>query len=117
MNEPLAYCGLDCSTCDALIATRSNDDALRARTAAEWTRLFGHEFKPADINCTGCRSAGIHVEFCEKQCEVRKCARGRGVQNCGLCPDFACATLTAHFQYVPPEAKTRLEAIRAGRKP
>ena len=31
MNEYIAYCGLDCETCEARLATVNNDDALRRR--------------------------------------------------------------------------------------
>ena len=34
MNQLIAYCGLNCGTCDARIATVRNDDALREKTAA-----------------------------------------------------------------------------------
>ena len=29
MNEYIAYCGLNCETCEARIATVNHDDALR----------------------------------------------------------------------------------------
>ena len=41
MNELTAFCGLDCGTCDARIATLTDDDALRERTAELWTKLNG----------------------------------------------------------------------------
>ena len=31
MNEYIAYCGLDCETCEARQATVNNDDELRIR--------------------------------------------------------------------------------------
>ena len=34
MNQPIGCCGLDCETCDARIATITNDNALREKTAA-----------------------------------------------------------------------------------
>ena len=39
MNQLTGCCGLDCEACDARIATITNDDALRERTAALWTQL------------------------------------------------------------------------------
>ena len=56
MPELLACCGIDCNACPALIATRTNDAALRAKTAAEWSKSFGHDFKPEQVNCSGCTS-------------------------------------------------------------
>ena len=37
MNQLTGCCGLDCEACDARIATITNDDALREKTAALWT--------------------------------------------------------------------------------
>lgn len=115
MSELIAYCGLDCNACNAFVATRDNDAALRTKTAADWSKMFGHEFKPADINCTGCAGNGRHVAFCA-MCAVRKCARDHKVTNCGTCDDYGCATLTAHFEQMPPDAKARLESIRNRRR-
>ena len=39
MNDLIGCCGLDCETCDARIATLTNDNVLREKTAA--LRLFG----------------------------------------------------------------------------
>lgn len=110
MPELLAYCGIDCGACPALIATRTNDDALRRKIAAEWSQSFGHDLKPEQINCTGCTSEGAHINYCA-MCEIRKCARGRQLANCALCADYGCATL-AGFLKNAPEAKARLEALR-----
>lgn len=33
MKNLIAICGLDCETCDARIATITDDDALREKTA------------------------------------------------------------------------------------
>ena len=113
MSEMLGYCGIDCAVCPALIATRTNDDALRAKTAAEWSKSYGHDFKPEQVNCTGCASDGAHIGYCS-MCEVRKCASSRKLENCAFCADYGCATL-AGFHKTAPEAKAHLDAIRAGR--
>ncbi len=115
MPEVLAYCGIDCAACPALIAARTNDDALRRKTAAEWSKSFGHDFKPEEVNCTGCTNAGAHITYCDSMCEIRKCARGRGLATCAACPEYACTTL-AGFLKGAPEAKARLEKSRAGRR-
>ena len=33
MNKMISVCGLDCEKCDAFIATKNNDQALREKTA------------------------------------------------------------------------------------
>ncbi len=113
MPELLAYCGIDCETCPALVATRTNDAALRAKTAAEWSKSFGHDFKPEEINCTGCAGDGMHIGYCS-MCEIRKCARGSTVATCAECADYGCVTL-ANFHKNAPEAKARLDAVHARR--
>ena len=55
MNQLIGCCGLDCEKCDARIATLTNDNALREKTAALWTKLNGVTILPEMINCTGCR--------------------------------------------------------------
>ena len=40
-NQLTGCCGLDCEKCDARIATLTNDNALREKTAALWTKLNG----------------------------------------------------------------------------
>jgi len=105
MPEMVACCGIDCDACPALIAARTNDAALRAKTAAEWSKSYGHDFKPEEIDCTGCTTeAGPHVIYCESMCEIRKCARGRKVSTCADCGDYSCKTLS-DFQKKAPEAQ------------
>lgn len=58
MNKLIGCCGLDCEKCDARIATIANDNALREKTAALWTKLNGVMITPEMINCTGCRIEG-----------------------------------------------------------
>ena len=58
----------DCETCDARIATLTNDNALREKTAALWTKLNGVTITPEMINCTGCRVMGAKTPFCDKLC-------------------------------------------------
>ncbi len=113
MPPLIAYCGIDCEACPAQIATRTNDAALRAKTAAEWSKSFGHDFKSEQVNCGGCAASGPHLGYCD-MCEIRKCATARKLRNCALCTDYGCATL-AGFHKNAPEAKSRLDAIRAGK--
>ena len=63
MNQYIAYCGLDCETCDARIATINNDDALREKVAGLWSELNGVQIMPEMINCTGCRIEGVKTPY------------------------------------------------------
>ena len=82
MNQLIACCGLDCESCDARIATLTNNNALRAKTAALWTKLNGVTITPEMINCTGCRVDGAKTPFCDKLCSVHNCVREKRLDTC-----------------------------------
>lgn len=107
----LGYSGLDCEQCEAFIATRNNDDALRVRVAEEWARSYNVPIKPEHINCTACQSAGVKTYYCDQLCEVRKCATGKPVGACAECSDYPCPVLNDVFR-AAPHAKTRLDVRR-----
>ena len=74
-NQLIGCCGLDCEKCDARIATIANDNTLREKTAALWTKLNGVTILPETINCTGCRIEGAKTPFCDKLCPVHNCVQ------------------------------------------
>ena len=88
MNEYIAYCGLDCETCEARLATVNKDDALRQRVAREWSELNGVEITAEMIYCSGCRIPGVKTPFCESLCPIRQCAMEKQVETCGSCPEM-----------------------------
>ena len=93
-NQRIGCCGLDCETCDARIATITNDNALREKTAALWTKLNGVTITPDMINCTGCRIEGAKTLFCDKLCPVHNCVREKGLDTCAGCTEMdGCLTL------------------------
>ena len=93
-NRLIGCCGPDCKTCDAGIATLTNDNDLREKTAALWTKLNGVTIMPEMINCTGCRIEGAKTPFCDKLCPVHNCVREKGVDTCADCPQIdGCPTL------------------------
>ena len=90
----IAYCGLDCNKCDAYIATKNNDQALREKTAELWSKLNNTPILPEQINCEGCRVDGIKTVFCEKLCQIRQCAMKKGMGTCGDCSELGkCQTV------------------------
>ena len=107
----IGYCGLDCDKCEAFIATRDNDNALRVRVAEEWAKLYHAPIKPEHINCTGCKSAGVKTYYCDQLCEIKKCATRKSISTCAECPDYACAVLT-HVLEMVPQAKRTLDGLR-----
>lgn len=106
----IAYCGLDCYQCEAFIATRNNDDALRVKVAEEWARLYNVPITPEHINCTGCKSTSV-TYYCDQLCEVRKCAAGKSIGTCAECSDYPCSTLD-QILAIAPQAKMTLDALR-----
>ena len=94
MRDTIAYCGLDCEKCDAYIATKNNDQALREKTAKAWAELYNSPILPEHINCEGCRIDGIKMIYCDKMCGIRKCAMKKGFTTCGDCPELeTCQTV------------------------
>jgi hypothetical protein len=111
----LAMCGLDCAACPAFIAHSTGDQALRVKTAAEWSKQFGVALEPEDINCVGCLNVeGVHIGHCS-DCEIRKCGLSHKVKNCALCDDYPCDRIASFIANVPP-AKANLEEIRRARQ-
>ena len=113
MKNYIAYCGLDCETCEARIATIHNDDALREKVAGLWSELNGVEITPEMINCTGCRISGVKTPFCESICLIRQCARSRQMETCGSCSEMeTCRKLGAIIEN-NADALKRLKADQA----
>ena len=89
MKDYIAYCGLDCETCEAHIATVNNDDDLRIKVAKEWSELNGVEITPEMINCAGCRIEGVKTPFCDSLCPIRQCALSKDIETCGACSEMS----------------------------
>lgn len=71
MKKYIAYCGLDCETCEARLATANNDEALRREVAKKWSELNGVQITPEMINCNGCRIDGVKSPYCSSLCPIR----------------------------------------------
>ena len=85
MKDLIAYCGLDCETCEARLATIHNDVALRKTVAKKWSEWNQAEITPDMINCMGCRVEGVKTPYCDTLCPIRQCAMGKGHETCGNC--------------------------------
>lgn len=112
MSDMTACCGILCSKCDAFIATSSDDDAKRAKTAELWSKQYGMAVKPEEINCDGCRPDSSRLFSHCQVCEIRKCARDKAVANCAHCDDYACEKLEGFFKMVP-DAREKLDTIKS----
>jgi hypothetical protein len=110
MTDLRAYCGLDCSVCDAYNAHQFDDQARREATAKKWSEMYKADIKPEDINCTGCKSESeVKFRHCS-ECAVRSCATGRGLGNCGRCEEYPCERIKPIIEAVP-DAKAFLEGL------
>lgn len=105
----IAYCGLDCETCEARLATINNDDALREKVAKNWGEMNQMEFKKEWINCEGCRIDGIKTMFCDSMCEIRQCALGKGFETCKDCAEMKECSKLKMITDNSEEAKANLE--------
>jgi hypothetical protein len=115
MERLVAFCGLICTECPAYLATQADDDAARARVAAEWTEAYGLAgLTVTDVNCDGCSARSRLSNFCY-ECPIRKCAQERTRSNCAHCEEYErCEHLNGFFT-VAPEAKIQLDRIRGAR--
>jgi hypothetical protein len=111
-EKMIAYCGLVCTECPALLATQANDAAAAQKIAAEWSAAYHADVKVEHVWCDGCLVAGKKCAHCG-ECEIRACARERGVESCAKCADYACAALEGFFK-MAPMARASLEALRRG---
>lgn len=114
MKTYIAFCGLDCETCEARLATVNEDEALRQKVAKEWSDLNGVEITPEMIHCVGCRIDGVKTPFCDSLCPIRRCALGRGAASCGDCGEMdGCETL-GMIVGNNPDALENLRAAKGG---
>ena len=121
MEEILAYCGLTCHGCPIYLATREENDEKKDEMRAEIARIckkqYGVEYKPEDItDCDGCRSEGDRLFAGSKNCQIRKCARPKRIENCAHCAKYSCKRLEKFVAEYPEDgkdAKQRLDEIRS----
>jgi len=108
----IAYCGIDCSKCEAYLATQENNDTKRKEVAEKWSVQYNTAIRPEQINCNGCKSDGAKFFFADTMCEIRKCNIERANANCAKCSEYKCEKLEQFIELAPPVGKA-LEALRS----
>lgn len=111
MEKIISCCGINCATCDARIATITNDDDLRAKTAEKWSV----DYSSADINaqsidCTGCRESGAKFAYCEF-CEIRNCVKSKEFETCGECSELEHCAIVGNVLKIVPDALSNLKSL------
>jgi len=96
------YCGLYCELCAERSRIPQRAAALQQAMAEEGWPYWGSsvpdftefwrflEGLHTGGGCPGCRADGGYP-----QCQIRACARERGVELCSECPDFPCHRVEA----------------------
>ena len=110
MGKMIAYCGLICTDCPTYLATKNDDDDARAKTAAFYAKEYGFDLKPQDINCDWCLSKGGKlIAYCQS-CDIRKCCKGKNLDNCAVCDEQPCDKLEKFYNF-SPDAKACFDSL------
>ncbi len=116
MNETISYCGLICKGCPIYLASKEEDQTKKQQMINDiisaCREIYGINYNFEDINdCDGCKSESGIIFFGCRNCNIRKCAIEKGIDNCSYCDEYACEDLLAIFK-TDREAKIRLENFR-----
>lgn len=107
----IAYCGLTCDTCPIHLATTETDQArqreLRESVVRTCAEIYGMKLSVEEVtDCDGCRAGTDRLFPGCRNCEIRKCASGQGLDSCAYCELYACELLKQHFAQDPDSEKT-----------
>jgi len=116
MEIMISFCGLACDSCPIHLATLEKDiikkTQMRKDISEQLAKIYGTTPKPEIISdCDGCKMINGRLFTGCIDCEIRKCANLKDLENCACCSDFACEKLEKHFIY-DPASRDRLEVIR-----
>jgi hypothetical protein len=111
MEKVISCCGLNCATCDARIATLSNDNELRKATAEKWRAMFNPDITAEMINCTGCREEGVKFSHCN-MCQIRSCVAEKSFNTCADCDKMDSCELVAGIHKAVPECIQNLRELK-----
>jgi hypothetical protein len=119
-SEMIAYCGLNCITCPIYLATREKNPEkqrqMKEQIVIAIKKYLGEEKRVEDItDCDGCKMQSGRLYSGCRNCQIRKCASEKGLENCAYCSEYPCEKLSKFFDSEGEQAgaKTRLDAIKA----
>ena len=116
MKEMISFCGMTCYKCLIFLATREKDTEkqrqMRAEIAQKINEIYKEKMKAEDVtDCDGCKAEEARLFSGCKKCEIRKCAKGKAIENCAHCGEYVCKKLQKFFA-IETDAKSRLDVIR-----
>lgn len=115
----IAYCGLNCRTCHLTTILPEAATKLCDIMASDGWEHFGDQVHP-EFNdfwkvLTSLSQTAETCPMCKggcgnPDCELRKCARERGLELCALCPDYPCEPLkkfsSGHYRFLEGNNET-----------
>jgi len=85
---------------------------MRKDIADHLAKIYGTTPKPEIVSdCDGCKINNGRLFTGCIDCEIRKCAKTKKLENCAYCSDFTCDKLEKHFKF-DPASRDNLELIR-----
>jgi hypothetical protein len=106
----IAACDGYCGGCSDYLAYINNDEKLKEKLAAEFSKQFNMDIKPEDIGCLGCHGS-IRKPWCAS-CFIRQCTEEKGILTCAFCDDFPCKKLEKHYEKIKYGDKSRAHMLR-----
>ena len=94
----MSACGVLCSECPAYHAEARGVEHQR-RTVEAWRRIYGLSETVSRITCSGCLGPDAELFHTSRNCQARRCCRGKGFGSCAECPKEPCPDLE-HAQSV-----------------
>jgi hypothetical protein len=110
-GKMIAYCGIDCSKCDAYLATQANDSQKLQEVAKKWTVQFKVDITSEQVVCDGCKTNERQCVHCANSCEIRQCCLERQFASCIECGEFPCQNVGFVLDNAPG-AKENLYALK-----
>ncbi|MFI4912850.1 MAG: DUF3795 domain-containing protein [Sedimentisphaeraceae bacterium JB056] len=108
----IAYCGLDCSECEAYQATKKEDIEKLKAVAEKWSAQFRESIDPEQVLCDGCKGGGRRSVHCKNDCKVRYCCLKKAIDSCIECEEYPCSEEKSMLE-TAPEAKSNLENLHS----
>jgi len=92
----IAACGGYCGGCPDYLAYINNDDKLKKKLAAEFSKQFNMDIKPQDVGCLGCH--GPVRKPWSASCSIQRCTEEKGILTCAFCDEFPCEKLGKYYE-------------------